>query len=447
MKNYFSEITNLFLEGINVVKPSVLIEKNVWLSGDILNIKRLDNLIEKIDLSQYKNIYLIGAGKASAAMAKQMEKIIGNRITKGIIVTKYGFGTKLNNIELLESNHPLPEKNGLIASQKIVDLCKLATNSDLVINLLSGGASALLPLPVLGITLDEKVEVTNNLLKSGATINEVNVVRRHLSQLKGGGLLKFIYPAKVVSLILSDVIGDKLNIIGSGITVPTRKSYSECWAIIEKYNLKKIFPKPVIAYLEKELERETNGKFNNHQYENSAINIIIGNNYKALSKIKTSAIENGYKTKIINAALEGEAKAVGKQIADDAILFAKEKAEKNKKYCFLYGGETTVNIKGKGKGGRNQELVLSASIALDGKKSITILSGGTDGNDGPTNAAGAICDGKTVELGKTAGLNVLEYLDNNDSYNYFKNIDSLLITGPTGTNVIDIQIVLIEIRN
>ncbi|MEN8116690.1 MAG: DUF4147 domain-containing protein [Bacteroidota bacterium] len=438
MNSNFSEIIKLFTDGVSVVKPSVLIDENVILENSILSIKQPDNTVETIDLSAFENIYVIGAGKASAAMAKQMETVLGNKISKGIIVTKYGFLEDLEHLKLLEANHPVPDENGQKAAEQLVELCSQAGKDDLVVNLLSGGASALLPLPVIGISLAEKKEVTNQLLKSGATINEMNVVRRHLSQLKGGGLLDFIRPAKVVSLIISDVIGDKPDIIGSGITVPTKRDFNECWNIIEKYNFQNTFPRTVITCLQ-------NGQNKEKQSESGVKNIILGNNLKALKKVEHEASALGYETKIVDTALEGEAKIVGKQIAEDAILFANEKAVKGKKYCFLYGGETTVNIKGAGLGGRNQELALASAIALDGSKGVTFLSGGTDGNDGPTDAAGAVCNGETIQIAKEKGLNAEDYLERNDSYNYFKNIDSLLITGPTGTNVIDIQIVIIEI--
>ncbi|MEN8191719.1 MAG: glycerate kinase [Bacteroidota bacterium] len=437
MNKKFSEIIKLFNSGVNEVKPSTLIKSNVWLEENVLNIASQDNTITKINLTKYENIIVIGAGKASAEMASQTEKILCDKISSGLIVTKYGFGVKLNRIKLIEANHPIPDENGLKAAEQLVEICNNATEKDLIINLLSGGASALIPLPSDGISLTEKIIVTNQLLESGATIEELNIIRRHLSKIKGGGLLEYIYPAKVMSLILSDVIGDKLDIIGSGITVPAKRDMKELWDIIEKHNFQNTFPKSVIAHLQSEKSKD-------EQDNNNVKNVIIGNNIKALYKIKADAEQAGYETKIINTSLEGEAKTVGKQIAENAILFANEKADKDKKYCFLNGGETTVNIKGNGKGGRNQELVLASAIVLEGSKGITILSGGTDGNDGPTNAAGAVCDGGTIQLAEEKGLNAEDYLERNDSYNYFKAIDSLVITGPTRTNVMDIQIVLIE---
>ena len=437
MNKKYSEIVMLFTDGVNAVNPSLLIEKNVLLKGNILSIKQLDNTVKTIDLSGYKNIFIIGAGKASVLMAKKLEEVLGNGITEGVVVTKYGFGKKLKKIKLLEAAHPVPDKNGIIATQSIIDLCKKAGDNDLIVNLLSGGASALLPSPVEGVSLEDKIEVTNQLLKSGANIEELNIVRGHLSKIKGGGLLSYIYPAKVLSLIISDVIGDKLEIIGSGITVHTKKDFKKCWNIIEKYNFQNTFPKSVISYLQ-------NSEDSDVQQNIEVDNIILGNNIIALKKIKERARKLGYKTIIVDTKLEGEAKLVGEKIAKDAIDFANLKARKGVKHCLLYGGETTVTIVGNGKGGRNQELILAAAIALKGSNRITILSEGTDGNDGPTDAAGAVCNGDTIEKGNKRGLNSVEYLENNDSYNYFNSINQLLKISPTGTNVMDVQIVLIN---
>ena len=443
MNLVFSEIISLFNDGVEVVKPSVLIEETVLLVNDILSIKKPDNSIEIFDLSEYENIYIIGAGKASALMSQKIEDVLGDRITEGVVVIKYGFGQVLKRIKLLESSHPIPDANGIIASQAIIDICVKADENDLIINLLSGGASSLLPLPVGEVSLEDKIEVTNQLLKSGATIDELNIVRRHLSKIKGGGLLSYIYPAKVLSLLISDVVGDKKDIIGSGITVCAGRNYTECWNIIEKYKFQYKFPNTVISYLQRKI-REENVYFCKELPPADSTNIVIGNNYKVLRKIESIAVELGFETRIVNSELEGEAKVVGDNLASDAIKFQKNKAELGKKYCFLYGGETTVHILGNGLGGRNQELILASAIRLEGTKGIKILSGGTDGNDGPTDAAGAFCNGDTIANGKTLGLDAYSFIDNNDSYNYFDKVNGLLKIGPSGTNVMDVQIVIIS---
>jgi glycerate-2-kinase len=266
-----------------------------------------------------------------------------------------------------------------------------------------------------------------------------------MSKINGGGLLDFIIPAHVVSLIISVVIGDKLDIIGSGLTYPVDKDYSMCWHIIAKYNLTKSLPEKALNYFKTKIDCKIKSEVKNYSKHNNFTNIIIGNNIIALDEIKKQSIKLGYITEIVNNTLEGEARIVGSKIAKDAVNFAKTKAVNGKKYCFLYAGETTVTIEGKGKGGRNQELVLGAAIELQNTSEITILSAGTDGNDGPTDAAGAICNGNTVgKKAKEIGINANNYLNDNNSYNFFKAINGLLITGPTGTNVMDIQIVLIN---
>ncbi len=436
------QITDLFLEGLEVVNPMLLIEECFRLNDDILVIKNAQGDSEIIKLKEFGKIFIVGAGKASATMALKIEEILGDRISGGVIVTKYGFGKKLKRLELIEAGHPVPDKNGINGTQKIIEVCKNTQENDLIINLISGGASALLPYPEDKITLEEKVEITNFLLKSGATINEMNVIRKHLSKIKGGKLAQYSYPTKIVSLILSDVIGDKLDTIGSGITVKDNSTFKEALSIVGKYNLQNVFPKSAIAHLQKGLEAEKKDQ-KNMSLKNTT-NIIIGNNSLVLNRIKEIAEKIGYKTKIVNRTLEGEASIVGANIAESIITVTKNDTSGNQKYCFLYGGETSVTIRGDGKGGRNQEMVLSAAIKLNKKDRITFLSGGTDGNDGPTDAAGAICDGNTVLKGEKMGMNPLDFLENNDSYNYFKNLNSLLITGPTRTNVIDIQIVLVD---
>ncbi len=440
----YSLIKKLFLEGIKAVSPSQLIGNSLRLEKETLIISDFTGHSETIKLNQFENIFIIGAGKASAAMALKTESILGELITGGVIVTKYGFGKVLERVILIEAGHPVPDVNGIIGAEKIIEVCKNAGEHDLIINLLSGGASALLPMPADGISLDEKAKTTNLLLKSGATINELNTIRKHLSKIKGGKLLEYSYPAKIISLILSDVVGDKLDIIGSGIMVKDTSTHKDCNTIIQKYNFQNTFPKSVISLLQKgyysEIETE-------NLKENSIFNVsnfIVGNNSIALTKIKNEATREGYKTEIVSWQLEGEAKIVAKDIVEHVLNFIKHKSEPNKKYCFIYGGETSVTIYGNGKGGRNQELVLAAAMELNNKKGITLLSGGTDGNDGPTDVAGAICNGNTVNDGLKLGASASEYLIRNDSYNYFKAIDSLVITGPTGTNVMDVQIILVE---
>ncbi|MEN8138919.1 MAG: DUF4147 domain-containing protein [Bacteroidota bacterium] len=442
MDSRYIDIVELFKSGVNEVKPDVLLGNSISLNNNEMLIKNQSGRVLVIDLSKYDNVIVIGAGKATAAMAKKLEEILEAKITSGTIVSKYGFKAALKVIDVLEASHPVPDENGMKGAQAIVNICKKATENDLIINLLSGGASALLPLPVEGVSLEEKQAVTSDLLDSGASIDEINIIRRHLSDIKGGGLLKYIYPADLVTMVISDVIGDKIDIIGSGITYPAERNIEDFNRIVEKYNLSGSTIDFVRANAGKTKETKIVSDEKLEDYK--ASNLVLGNNTLALSKIKQEAEKLGYETVIVTSELEGEASEVGEKLVEDAVDFRYNKAESGKKYCFLYAGETTVTIKGKGKGGRNQEMVLAAARALEGTDGITFLSGGTDGNDGPTDAAGAVCDGTTLKNGDDKYLDINEYLDNNDSYHYFKETDELLLIGPSGTNVMDVQIVLID---
>lgn len=435
----------LFMEGIKSVKPDKLIESHFVIKKDKLIVSDVNAATEKFHLDEFERIFIVGAGKASSAMASEVEKILGDKIDSGLIVTKYGFGKELKIIEQIEAGHPLPNDSGVAAADKIRTLCSNATEKDLVINLLSGGASSLLPSPAGNITLEEKIQTTELLLNSGAAIGEINTIRKHISTIKGGQLMQSAFPATVISLIISDVIGDDPGIIGSGPTVPDNSTFSDCLNILTKYDLINSVPSSVLQHL---TEGDSNRKFETPSAEDPIFaksnNFIIGNNLICLNYIKDTAQNLDYDSKILNTQLSGEAKQVGIDIASDAIEFLKHGAEVGKKYCLIYGGETTVHIIGKGKGGRNQELVLSGAMKLLGHKGIAMLSCGSDGNDGPTDAAGAYCDWTTIDRGEALNLNAQEYLSNNDSYNYFDQLNDLIIIGPTKTNVMDIQIILIS---
>jgi glycerate 2-kinase len=435
------DAVSLFYAGIEAASPCNLIPNNMLLEENILTISDINGTNKSFDLNNYNRITVIGAGKASLPMGYEVEKILDGKIDEGLVVTKYNFRSELKRIQVLEASHPLPGKSGIEASKKIVGICKNANEDDLIINLISGGASSLLPYPADNITLEDKIKATELLLKAGATIQELNTVRKHISAIKGGLLAKNVYPATIINLIISDVIGDHLDVIGSGITVPDPTTFEDSWNVVIKYNLENKIPHPVKRYVRDGMEGKApetpkpgNPIFNN------VYNLIIGNNGLALSAIKTAAEEKGYNAQIISSTLEGEAKDAGKFIAQ----IAKENSlSEEKPVCLIFGGETTVTVRGNGKGGRNQELCLSTAIEIDGIKNITFLSGGTDGNDGTTEAAGAICSGRTIERAKGLGLDVVKFLNNNDSYNFFNKLEDLIITGATNTNVMDVQILLI----
>ncbi|MFN3479443.1 MAG: glycerate kinase [Thermodesulfovibrionales bacterium] len=404
----------------------------------------------------FKRLFIVGFGKAAYSMAKAMEDNLGDLVDSGIVITKYGhannsrfkiqdskyFSLQPSAFSIFEAGHPVPDENGLIGTEEIIRLLKKADKNTLVVCLISGGGSALLVSPYEGISLAEKQEITELLLKSGADINELNTVRKHISKVKGGRLAEIAYPAKVISLILSDVIGDRLDVIASGPTAPDRTTFNDALKILEKYGLIDKAPRSIIEVLEKgtkglipETPKEGNKIFENVE------NIIIGSNRIALEAAKKKAEELGFHAEIISSEVRGEARDIGRWLAD--IARTKRLNSSNRLNCLISGGETIVTVKGNGLGGRNMELALSFAMEIEGTDRITLLSAGTDGTDGPTDAAGAIVDGKTIRKAKAIGLNPEEYLNDNDSYNFFKKIGELFITGPTGTNVMDIQIMVI----
>ena len=434
------ELISIFKAGIDAVNPYRLILQSLKVEGNILNIKDVS-----YDLNQFNNIIVIGAGKATASMAQAVEKVIGDKISDGLIVVKYEHTSPLKKIRQIEAGHPLPDEAGLKGTEEILKLLEGADEKTLVICLLSGGGSALLVSPLDGITLDEKKEVNRFLLSVGARINEVNAVRKHLSKIKGGRLSEISHPATLITLILSDVIGDKLDVIASGPTVPDNTTFKDAMNVIEKYNLVDKLPENVIRLLNRGLMGEIKDTPKNREvFFKKSKAFILGNLKHALTAAKEKAVSMGYETEIISSELQGEARDVGRWLAGRA-------KELRGARCLISGGETTVTVKENGEGGRNQELALSFAIEIEGLKGITMLSAGTDGTDGPTDAAGAIVDGETVSKAKTLGLDPERYLNTNDSYNFFKRLDSLtgerfhVITGPTGTNVMDMQIIKVSI--
>jgi hydroxypyruvate reductase len=379
-------------------------------------------------------------------MATAVETILGNRINKGIIVVKYGHGLPLYRIDLIEAGHPVPDENGFAGAQKIAGLLAACTENDLVISLISGGGSALLPLPAQGISLADKKKVTDELLKCGADIHELNKVRKHLSISKGGGLAKTAYPATVINLMLSDVIGDDMDVIASGPFVPDSSTYIDAMNIIDKYGIRHEIPATVISRLSEGAQGSIpeTPKSGDLIFER-VMNIIIGSNILACKAAQEEASSASYNSVILSSMIEGDTTEISKAhiaIAREILLSGNPTKPPA---CIISGGETTVIVKGGGMGGRNQEFALVAAKEIVGMdKNIVVLCGGTDGTDGPTDAAGGIVDTKTVSRGKEKGLDVEAYLDANDSYNYLKQTSDLLVTGPTRTNVMDVRILLVD---
>ena len=430
----------IFLHAVHAADPQKLLSLQVSLQNKVLRIGE-----RKFPLSQYERIFVAGTGKASAAMAVNLEKILGTRIANGLINVKYGHSQRLKRIRIQEAGHPLPDEKGLEGAREMVRMLSPLTEKDLVIFVISGGGSALLPLPVEGITLAEKQATTNQLLSCGATIQEINTLRKHLSRLKGGGLARIVHPAMLVALILSDVIGDPLDAIASGPTVPDPTTYEDCVRILNKYQLWEKIPPSVAGHIREGLEgkKEETLKEGDPAFQ-KVYNFVVGNNFLAIKAARKAAQDLGYRPVILSSLVEGETREVAKvhvAIAKEVLLSGNPILPPA---CILSGGETTVTLKGKGKGGRNQEFVLAAALEIAGWEEILVMSGGTDGTDGPTDAAGAFADGKTVNRGKTMGLDPWSFLEKNDSYSFFENLGDLLITGPTGTNVMDLRIMLVK---
>jgi len=393
-------------------------------------------LRQRRDLDRCDRIFVVGAGKAGGTMAKAAEKVLGKRIFAGCVSVKDGDPAKARRIELRAAGHPVPDERGVENAKRIVDICREAGPRDLVVCLLSGGASALTPYPAPPITLAEKQETTRLMLACGATIHELNALRKHISLFKGGQLARVAAPARVVSLILSDVVGDNLDVIGSGPTAPDASTFETALAVLDRYGLRGRVPASVRERLERgEDETPKPGDPLFARVEN----IIVGSNQTSLDAAARAAKELGYRTLILASTIEGETRDVARMHAAIARQIAVSGQPVRRPACIISGGETTVTVRGGGKGGRNQEFALTAAIEIAGLENTLILSVGTDGTDGPTDAAGAMADGSTTARSKRDAAAALAA---NDSYPYFAELGDLIMTGSTGTNVMDLHLIL-----
>jgi len=429
----------VFQEGLEAVNPIRAIKKHVTLQDDRLIVGD-----QAYNLAEYDGIYVIGTGKASAAMAQAVEELLGKRLKEGVVNVKYGHSFPLNKIKVIEAGHPVPDEAGFHGTEEIIQLLKKTEKNDLVFFLISGGGSALLPYPAEGLTLEEKQEVTKCLLEVGACIHEINAVRKHLSRVKGGRLAKLAHPSTLISLMLSDVIGDDLDTIASGPTVPDKSTFDDCLKILEKYQIRERIPVSVVDLLEKGArgEAEETPKAGDPAFQRTQ-NLVIASNILAVQAAQRKAGELGYNSLILSTFIEGETREVARVHAAVAKEILQTGNPVPRPACVISGGETTVTIRGKGLGGRNQEFVLAAAIDIDGLENVVILSGGTDGTDGPTDAAGAIADGMTKNRALEKGMTAEQYLQENDSYHFFEPLGDLLITGPTHTNVMDLRLVMV----
>lgn len=428
----------IYHRAIEAVNPVTAIKSHVKRRNQELI---CDNKI--FDLEHFRHIYLVGAGKAGASMAAAMEELAGDHLTAGLVIVKYGHLFPVKKTKIIEAGHPIPDQKGVEGANELVSLLKNTAAQDLVICLISGGGSALLPLPATGLTLDEKQKTTRALLACGADITEINAIRKHLSQLKGGQLARLIAPATTLSLILSDVIGDPLDSIASGPTVGDPTTFDQCLKIINKYGLADTLPAAVMNHLRQGAEGAISETPKPEDPLFSRVsNHIIASNRQAVNAAAEMARKLGYHPLILSTFIEGETRDIARMHAAIAREIHHSGNPLSPPACVISGGETTVTITGNGLGGRNQEFVLAAALDIDNLPNTVIVSIGTDGTDGPTDAAGAIADGKTLQRAREQGLNAREYLSNNDAYHFFQPLHDLLITGPTNTNVMDIRLIL-----
>ncbi len=382
----------------------------------------------RLPLRSFERVFFVAVGKAAVPMGQAIEAAVGGQLTGGIVLTKYGHGKlTLQRADVFEAAHPIPDEAGLASSQKIEQLLRNLNARDLLITAISGGASALMTAPAAGITLQDKQRTTDLLLRAGADIFELNSVRKHLSRLKGGQMAALAYPAAVVSLLLSDVIGDPIDVIGSGPTAPDNSTFQDAYRVFEKYRLTDKVPKSVKKHLAAGVETPKTGS----EIFRNVRNIVIAGNSQALRAAAAKSRALGYRPTVLSSSIQGEAREVGRVHA--SIL-----RDATPGSCILTGGETIVTVAGKGKGGRNQEVGLALALDLRGTQDVAALCAGTDGTDGPTDAAGAFVTGRTVTDPSVAR----KYLADNNAYEYLKQRNALVVTGPTGTNVMDINILL-----
>ena len=438
------KIKKILNSTLKAIDPENIIKSSIQLQKELLLIKEYS-----LNLSSFQNIYLIGIGKASQSMATSVMQLLGNLIHSGVVITKTEdkFQTeKLSTkIKTIQSSHPIPDEKSIFAAEEIIRYSKKLTANDLVMCVISGGGSALVTKPVERVSLNAIQNLTSQLLRCGASIGEINTVRKHLDVIKGGGLLSFLYPAQVVSLILSDVMGDDLSMIASGPTVPDPTTYQDAMDILIKYSITKSIDEGILDHLTSGIKGIIPETLKENDPRLTKVkNIIIGNNLTAIVAAKQMAEKIGYHCEIITDPFVGNTYDVGNRIAEMIRAKNRKPNEFNKPLCIICGGESTVDIKGGGLGGRNQEVALYSAVQIDGIENICVATLATDGEDGPTDAAGAIITGKTVKSAETLGMDAIKYLHNNDSYNFFMRVGGLIKTGSTGTNVNDLNFIFIS---
>ena len=433
-------ILEIMEAALAAVDPRAAVAAHLRVHGDALTVDG-----RAYDLADYRRVFVVGAGKAGAPMAQAVEAALGERIHGGLVVVKTGHGGPTRRIEIVEATHPTPNQAGVEAGRRILALTEAASADDLVIALISGGGSALLVAPAPGLTLADLQRMTELLLASGAAIDEINCLRKHCSAVKGGQLARAAAPATLISLVLSDVVGSPLDVIASGPTVPDASTWADAWAVVERYQLANRLPAAITARLQAGLAGElpdTPGP-DDPAFARTQTVIVADNRAAALAAVD-AAKTAGYNALLLSTFIEGEAR----QVAKVAVALGREIQASGHPLpapaCLVLGGETTVTLGGHpGHGGRNQELALAAALELTGNQGITVVSLATDGTDGPTDSAGGMADGGTVDRGRTQGLDAADHLARHDAYPYLAATHDLLLTGPTQTNVNDLVLVVV----
>ena len=424
---------------VEAADPAAAVKRFVRRRGNALRIGEVSYALQAI-----RHIFVVGGGKACAPMARALEGILEDRITSGIVTVKYGYTLPLERVRLVEAGHPLPDASGQRAAEAMLDLVSSAGKGDLVICLISGGGSALLPAPVEGVSLEDKVTLTDLLLKFGGTIQEINIIRKHLSRIKGGQLARAAAPARVAVLILSDVVGNPLDAIASGPAVADPSTFADAMEIVARYGLEERIPQAALRHL----RRGAAGAMPETPKPDDPIfsrvhTVLIGSNELAALATAAKAKGVGFNTLILTTFMEGEAREAARVLAAVAKSVRSSGRPLVPPACLIAGGETTVTVRGQGKGGRCQEFALAAALAIAGWPEVVVVAFGTDGTDGPTDAAGAIADGSTLARARRMGLSPARALEANGAYPFFSALSDLIITGPTNTNVNDLYLALV----
>lgn len=445
--NPSEDLRSIFLKAVERVDPYLMITGNISVDGCTLVIRHEGGALRE-DLSPYREIVVLGIGKASTRMGRAMEEVLGERLTRGAVITKYGHAECLSKLDVLEAGHPIPDERSVEGARVLYQIAAEADERTLIINLVSGGGSALFTLPRDGVSLRDMQETTRILLESGADIREINCLRKHLSRVKGGNFARISYPARTITIILSDVVGDRLDTIASGITVADDTTYAKAGDILQKYRIHDRVPRSVTELIRSGMEGCVPDTPKAGDIAFSRVtNVLLGNNLVACRAAASAGEKIGYKTNILTTSLTGEAREIARFFSSMARDIDQGISDFPRPALLIAGGETTVTVRGTGTGGRNQEMALAFLVDMlenhPGLEKICFLSAGTDGNDGPTDAAGAIIDKALMERVRSLGINPAVYLENNDAYHFFGRTGALFKTGPTGTNVCDLQLLAV----